>query len=145
VKYISGGLVNVRNPYLPSELQAKAGAWCHADDMICTGNLLKFFNEGLNKPHGLYPLKAIPDAAREIAARLKEDLAQPYAPPACGALKQDIVIALNVSPSVIADKYFLTDAGVKKVVDGIADAGCDVRVGMVAFGRSGQEAVEPVF
>lgn len=143
-KYISGGLVNVRNPYLPQAMQDKAGAWCEETDVICTGNVLKLLNEVVNKPHSSYPQKAIPEAAKEIAYRLKKDLAVPFSGPQCGAIKQDIVLAVNLSAAVRGDVGFLSDNGIKKTVEGAFNTGCDVRVGMVAFGNTGVDMTRPV-
>lgn len=139
IKYISGGIVNVRSPYIPSAIQERVGAWCDMNDMICTGNPLKWFNELVNKPHSKYPEKAIPEAAAEIATRLRADLAMGYQSPACGVMEQDFVLAINRSPTMVTDANFLSDTGINKTLDSLFGAACDVRVGVVTFGRDGHE------
>lgn len=141
-KYVSGGLVNVRNPYVPAPLRDRVGAWCDEGDMICTGNPLKALSELINKPHSTYPEKAIPEAAAEIATRLQADIKQPMVGPACGIAEQDFMLAVNVSPTMRTDAAFLSDAGIDKTLDGVYDGACDVRVGVVTFGREGQEPTQ---
>lgn len=63
------GSLGPRVPYLPSDMEAKTGSWCYANDLICgtSHNLL------VNSGHGQYRKAgfAIDSAASEAVARLE--------------------------------------------------------------------------
>lgn len=145
VPLLQNGWLDPRRPeYLPrvnDSTFTDSGSWCYSDDMVCSSNFFKG-SEG----HGKYVERAIPEMTREIANAISMRTTNtPAQKPSCGALKQDIVLAINMSPTVRTDSEFLSDKGIEKTVKGVFESGCDVRVAMVEFGRKGLDPTRPVF
>lgn len=67
---VSGSL-GAHKPYLPTDMQTKAGLWCYKQDWICDWNAF-----GQTSGHGEYKKdgRAIDDAAREAVTKLKAKL-----------------------------------------------------------------------
>lgn len=148
VPFLQSGLLGSRRPdYLPrispdkKEAFTKVGSWCYDDDLICTSN---FAGGIIDNGHSKYSERAIPQMALEIVNAIAEKTRKPIARPQCGAIKQDVVLAVNMSATMRSDRYFLTNNGIKKVVDGTFGAGCDVRAGLVVFGEKGVDTTRPV-
>lgn len=148
VPWLQSGLLGPRRPdYIPRissdkmEAFTKVGSWCYDDDPVCTSN---FAGGLIDDGHGKYAERAVPAMAQEIANAVAERTGRVSAGVSCKPLRQDIVLAINFSPTMRSDRVFMSPEGIDKTVDDAFDAGCDVRVGLVEFGRPGKEPTRPV-
>lgn len=153
VKFISGGITSPRNPYFTEDMYGRVGSWCIKTDVICTGILPFLIDEKINHTHSKYPEKFIPEAAYEIAKRLKEDLPNLGPNLACVQKPHDIVLTIDTSEATRRDYVFFGkypdptpdgdygEDGAKHTVLSLFKAGCDVRVAIVGF--SGEEDGPP--
>ena len=148
VPLIQTGLLGSRRPdYLPrlstevKQAFTKVGSWCYDDDPICTSN---FAGGVIDDGHGKYAERAVPAMVQEIVNAVAERTGRVSAGVSCKPSQQDIVLAINFSPTMRSDRVFMSPEGIDKTVDDAFDAGCDVRVGLVEFGRPGKEPTRPV-
>lgn len=133
----NGSLVG-RNPYTPKPLKNSTGSWCSINDVVCTSRLpLLFFGNDHSRVYresGSYDA-----AAKEIVAKFNKSLEQGSAYKACGVPRQDIVLALDISPSMrTSSGLFKIDDGTKPnyahMVDRLFDGSCSARVSVVGYG-----------
>lgn len=147
VKFVSGGITSPRNPYFTDDMYSKVGSWCIKTDLICTGIVPFVVNEKIQRTHSKYPEKFIPEAAKEIAKRLKDDLPNLDIGFNCTQKPLDVVLTVDISEAARrdyvfygkypdsnpADGYYEKD-GPRYTADSLFKAGCDVRVAVVGFG-----------
>lgn len=137
----SDGILGPRQPYTSDSLKYKTGSWCDYWDGICKGNIFSLMTDA----HGKYGEKYADAVADEITAAIKKahpDLVEVNN--FCSPSRQDIVLAINTSPSMRTDNTFLSNEGISKIVKDTYGSACDVQVGMVEFGRVGVDPVRPV-
>jgi hypothetical protein len=62
-------VLEARVPYLPKDIEDRAGSWCDRDDGVCSDNILDL---GLHDDHAEYADSGgeIDEAAGEIVGRL---------------------------------------------------------------------------
>jgi len=150
IPLIQGGILGNRKPYMPNgnnQLLLPVSSWCFNDDVVCSSN---FVAAGTNA-HAMYPDRAIPQMAIEIASIINnptgtvtKDL---YAAETCGPAKQDIVVLVDTSPlmrrevSIFTDSpmFYGSEAGKPLPTAGqmILQSGCgDTRLAVVGYGRA---------
>lgn len=134
------GILGARSPYVPNDQETQTGSWCSDGDHICTHNL----TEMSTSTHSNYPVTYIPQAASEIAAKLQGYYSAQgrYINPLCGAAKQDIVLAIDVSPAMRHTSDIFTYAN---PATEIMKSGCNVRVAIVGFDEPGGMPAQKLF
>ncbi|CAN5700271.1 hypothetical protein BH20ACT2_BH20ACT2_16960 [soil metagenome] len=70
--FTDNGILEGRDPYLPSDLLDRAGSWCDREDPICNGNIFDF----VGSAHGDYADDGaeMDEAVREVALALERRL-----------------------------------------------------------------------
>ena len=70
--FTDNGILEAREPYLPSDIENRAGSWCDRNDPICNNNLADFAVSA----HSFYADDGaeMDEAAREIAAAIADRL-----------------------------------------------------------------------
>ncbi len=130
------GILNGRDPYMPSAFTDKSSSWCYFNDGICGGGI-----EILdNRVHTLYAIEYIPRAVQEAVSILHSDpeMNDSMKPRLeCGAPKQDIILAIDMNPTMRQNGIFADGEYQKTQMDSLLrsmyNVSCNTRIGVVGF------------